>query len=174
MSVAEKYLRAARSSHLEMKVEAGDLDVLIAAGMVQCGIGTDLIRLRSERDSTSKLPGARLAMPLLKSMGRTKERLTRYAADELHLDASSEALAAIISRVIDLYLDPTCQPCSGTGKTGAYGAAMPMCQACRGSTRRDVMWPDKEAEGIAQWLQARMEEKVDSALRRMARLLRTN
>ncbi len=175
MSVAEKYLRAVRSSHLETTrwFEVGDLDAIIAAGCVPDGLGTDLIRLRSERDAISRLPGARLAFPLLKSMARTRERLTRYAAAECNLEESSPELAAIIGKVLDLFLDPMCPPCGGTGKVGAYGSAMPMCPTCRGSTKRDVMWPSDEAEQFAVWLQSQMESKVDAALRKMSRLLRS-
>ena len=172
-AILEKYSRAMRSSHLEMKVEPGDLDVLIAAGMVADGIGTDLIRLRTERDAISRMPGARLAFPLLKSMERTRARLTKYAAQESGCDEADLAFQAVIGKVLDLYLDPNCSPCGGTGKIGAYGSAMPMCPTCRGSTKRAAMWPTEEAEGLADWLQAQMESKVDSALRKMSRLLRT-
>jgi hypothetical protein len=175
MSVAETYARAIRSSHLETTrwFETGDLDALIAAGMISDGIGTDLIRLRSERDSISRLPGARLAFPLLKSMARTRERLTRYAAQEADCAEDAPELRAIVGKVLDLFLDPACPPCGGTGKTGAYGSAMPMCPACRGSTKREAMWPTDESQALAEWLQGQMEMKIDAALRKMARLLRS-
>jgi hypothetical protein len=173
-AIAEKYARAIRSSHLETGrwFEPGDLDAIIAAGYVSDGIGTDLIRLRSERDSISRLPGARLAFPLLKSMARTRERITRYAAQESGYPEDAPELIAIIGKVLDLFLDPMCPPCGGTGKVGAYGSAMPMCPTCRGSTKRDVTWPSDEAEQFAGWLQSQMESKVDAALRKMSRLLR--
>jgi hypothetical protein len=173
MGVVEKYVRATRSSHLEMKVEPGDLDVLIAAGMVADGIGTDLIRLRCERDAISRLPGARLAFPMLKSMARTRARLLKYASEESGYSEASVELQAVIGKVLDLFLDPNCVPCGGTGKTGSYGAAMPMCQACRGSTKREAIWPNSELEHLAGWLQSQMESKIDSALRKMHKLLRT-
>lgn len=50
MSSAERYIRATRSSHLELKTEAGDVDVLIAAGMAD-RLGTVLLRCRQEWDA---------------------------------------------------------------------------------------------------------------------------
>lgn len=170
-AIAERYARATRSSHLELKVEACDLDVLVAAGMSD-GLGTDLVRLRSERDSISKLPNARLAYPMLKSMSRTRARLLKYASETSGYSEQSVELQTVVAMVLDLFLDPNCEPCGGTGKTGSYGAHQPMCNECGGSTKRKRMWPSAETEDLARWLMAQMDSKIDTALRRMQRLLR--
>jgi hypothetical protein len=51
-TIAERYARATRSSHLEVnELRTGDVDVLIAAGWVGDTLGTLLYRLVSEYDS---------------------------------------------------------------------------------------------------------------------------
>lgn len=50
MSVAERYIRATRSSHLKLEPEAGDVDMIIAAGIAD-SLGTLLLRCRQEWDS---------------------------------------------------------------------------------------------------------------------------
>ena len=51
MSMAERYIRATRSSHLKIEPEPGDVDVVIAAGMAD-SLGTLLLRCRQEWDAS--------------------------------------------------------------------------------------------------------------------------
>ncbi len=173
MTIAERYARAIRSSHLEWKVEASDIDMLMAAGLVRDGIGTDLIRLRCERDSIGNLPGSRLASKMLRSLPATRARLLKYASEQSGYTEQSLELQAVVKTVLDLFLDPQCPPCGGTGKIGAYGSAMPMCPTCRGSTKRQAFWGDQpELEKLADYITAQMDAKMDAALHRIRKLLR--
>ena len=169
----ERYLRAARSSHLQMSyVEAGDIDMLIAAGMLREGLGTTLLRLRSERDSISKLPNSRLLNRALKSMDGARALLIRYGSQNSNYPEYALELRGIVDNVLDLFLEPACPTCGGTGKVGIYGAPQAMCLTCSGSTKRKLWWPTEESEALAYWLGAQIEEKTAQSLRRISVLLR--
>ncbi len=171
----ERYARAIRSSHLECTDRAGDIDALIAAGMVRDGIGPDLLRLRADYDSMSHLPGARNAIKLLKRMPHTRDRVLKFAEDiaaAKQFEFTPADLTAIVVRVIDLYLSPNCPPCGGTGLVGEFGSVRNTCPACGGAKRRSLMWDNDATERFVQVLQVRMESKVDSASRRISILLR--
>lgn len=54
-TVAERYVKALRSSHLEVDAETrGDVDMLVAAGYVREGVGTALYRTRAEFDAVRR------------------------------------------------------------------------------------------------------------------------
>ena len=55
-ATAERYARATRSSHLRMTEEPGDVDTIVAAGMSRENMGTSLLRLQTQYDSTSRTP----------------------------------------------------------------------------------------------------------------------
>lgn len=186
-AIEEKYARAVRSSHLECPLDRpADIDVVLAAGMsahwrkkngdvVQEPIGVDLLRLRTDYDSVSGMPGGRKALALLKRMAPTRERLMHFAADialARRFDFTPDELQEIVLRVLDLYLDPSCPTCTGTGLVGEYGTVRNMCPACDGSKARRLMWEGDRAEQFAQVLQVRMSEVTDTARRRMQGLLR--
>lgn len=172
-STAEKYLRAARSSHLQMSyVEPGDIDMLIAAGTLTDGIGPSLLRLRAERDSISGMPNSRLLSRALTSMAGTRMLLIRYGSQNSNYPEDAVELRGIVDNVLDLFLEPGCPTCGGTGKTGVYGSPQSMCSTCGGSTRRKLMWPTEESEALAYWLAAQMEDKMAQSLRRISVLLR--
>ena len=173
--IEERYAKAARSSHLECTEHPGDIDTLIAAGMVREGIGVDLLRLRTDYDSISGMPGARRAMSLLRRMAPTRERFFRFAEELAATRGFSFRPAEIESisvRVIDLFLDPACAPCGGTGMVGEFGAVRVGCHACGGSRRRHLLWETEEVERFAALLELRMAEKIDAATRRIKALLR--
>lgn len=172
----ERYARSVRSSHLECPLDRpADIDALIAAGLVRDGIGVDLLRLRIDYDAVSGLPGGRKSLALLKRMAPTRLRLIRFAcdlADQKRFAANADEIEAIVIRVIDLYLDPTCPPCEGTGLVGEYGTVRSVCQACHGSKARELLWDGEAQERFVRLLQVRMAEKIDTARRVIQRKLR--
>ena len=186
-AIEERYGRAVRSSHLECPLDRpADIDVVLAAGMsahwrkktgelVAQPIGVDLLRLRIDYDAVSGLPGGRRAMGLLKRMAPTRERLMAFAGDlavSRRFEFEPDALREIVLRVLDLYLDPSCPTCTGTGLVGEYGTVRNMCPTCHGGKARQLMWDGDRAEQFAQMLQVRMSEVTDTARRRMRGLLR--
>ena len=174
--IDETYARATRSSDLKLSEHrSGDADTLIAAGLVRDGIGVDLLRLRADYDSVSGLPGGRKALALLRRMSPTLERLMAFADDlatSKRFDFTAADLRAVVVQVLDLYLDPNCPPCAGTGLVGDYGTVRNTCPACRGAKTRNLYWVNSDVARFAQVLRVRMDEKTDMARRRMQRLLR--
>jgi hypothetical protein len=171
-ATVERYQRAVQSSNLEVdELAPGDVDALIAAGLVRDGLGPSLIRLRSERDAVSKLPGARSLTPLLKSMTGVKLRMHQMAIDAAALlcpDLPEAEAKAVAERAIDFFLDPNCPPCGGTGIVGEYGKPQHTCNACRGTTRRQAYFGSRQdLEALFDRLMRVMEEKVDTAWRRI-------
>lgn len=172
-STVERYQRAVQSSNLKVdELAPGDVDALIAAGLVRDGLGTSLLRLRSERDSVSKLPGARSLTPLLKSMTGTKGRMHEFAIDiaaGMTPNLPDVVVKAIAEKAIDYFLDPNCPPCGGTGVVGEYGRPQNCCSVCHGDKRRRAHWGDSQVaeRALFERLMRNMEEKVDTAWRRI-------
>ncbi len=171
MTIAERYARAITSSHLELKVELGDLDSIIAAGMVQDSLGVALLRLRSEFDSISTMPNARNMLPRLKSTAGVRLKLLGLIFDRKPLEISGEQASEIAAALLDHWCDPKCPNCGGRGTIGAFGAPQTICIPCGGTKRRTLFWPES-IEYFADSIAMTMEETVDTAQRRIQRLLR--
>lgn len=169
MTVAERYSRAISSSHLEWKVEPGAIDMLTAAGMIQETLGTGLLRLRAEFDSICTMPGARNMLPRLKSANSVRVRMLALVFDRGGV--RGEAATELVAKLLDQWCDPSCQVCTGRGSIGAYGEPQHICSACGGSKRRTLMW-SVEQQDFADDIAAAMEAMVDTAERRIRRLLR--
>lgn len=172
-AIAEKYSRAIGSSHLEWRIDPGAIDMLTAAGMVDESLGTGLLRLRAEFDSISAMPGARHMMPRLKSAASVRTRLLAMMMQTkrcpLSIDTDQHMLD-MAAKLLDHWLSPQCPTCTGRGQIGAYGEPQHICTACGGSKRRSLFWKHDEQE-FADRIACEMEEKVDSAARRIRRLL---
>lgn len=168
--IAEKYSRCISSSHLETKrwFEPSDLDIFIAAGTLQDSLGVGLLRLRAEFDRISRLPGARNMLPRLKSAGSVRARMLALVIDRGG-NCGNEAIE-LVARLLDQWCDPNCPTCSGRGSIGAYGEPQHICTDCGGSKRRTLMWPE-EIERFAGEIEDEMTSKVDSAARRIRKLL---
>lgn len=106
MTIAERYSRAATSSHLKLKVEAGDVDVVIAAGLAD-SLGTTLLRCRLEWDSQqsqvqqaieNRLHGLGIADAVKKAAksqdDADKRAAQAGAAEEMRLDVERAAITA--------------------------------------------------------------------------------
>ena len=172
----ERYSRAVRSSNLACPLDRpAEVDVLIAAGTVRDSIGVDLLRLRTDYDAISGMPGGRRGMQLLRNMAPTRDRLVKFASElaaAKQFDFTADQLLAIVVRVLDLFLDPTCPPCGGTGMLGKHGTVRNTCPHCGGTKRRRLMWESDDAERFVQLIQVKMEEKLDSARLQISQRLR--
>lgn len=169
-SIAEKYARAVGSSDLTWRLEPGAIDLLTASGMLQDSLGVGLLRLRSEFDSIRTAPGARTMLPWLKSAGAVRTRMLELVFDRGGL-TGDEAID-LVARLLDHWCDPSCGVCTGRGSIGAFGEPQIICQACRGSKRRELFFSADEQQ-FANAIAAEMEEKVESAQRRIRRLLQS-
>lgn len=174
IAMDERYAKAVGSSHLEVKPDPGDVDVLIAAGAANT-LGVRLMRLRIEFDAVRHTGcSGRLMMSRLKSAAATREWLRGFAgraAAGRRLTLDDAALSALVARVLDLWLEPGCPSCRGRGMTGSYGAPQLVCTVCHGTGRRRLIW-SVEVAGLAEWLIQVMDDKVAQAQRRMRRALR--
>lgn len=166
-AIAERYGRATRSSHLEVSpLKIGDIDVVMAAGMSD-GLGVRLLRLRAEFDTISDRSGAWNMRTRLVSANGVRLRLIALIEDR-GVTSNGVEMAA---KLLDHWLSPHCQPCTGRGVVGDYGKPQTVCNACGGSTRRTLFWPADDQD-LADRIAAEMEAKVDAAERRIRRLLR--
>jgi hypothetical protein len=149
-TTAELYMRAQRTSHLELGERRGDVDRIIAAGL-SGGLGMTLFRLLGEYqmlDHTIKVSSPsndrrthRLLIYMdLGSLYGAKQALWGYAemlAAKNDYAFKEDALRALVGRCIDVFLDTLCGTCSGARVTGAYGGIQPPCRDCRGTGKRD-------------------------------------
>ena len=135
----EAYVSATQSSNLRCEPDKRtDLDVLIAAGCTPGILGSALMRLRSEFDSSSEKQArtatdAILLMGKLKSLPRVLEALEGWALLR-GLDAPGKLSQAVAA----YYLDSKCTACEGRGHERVAGTPSlgRQCKACRGTGRR--------------------------------------
>lgn len=174
-AVEERYVRAMSSSHLEWsRTEQTALDVIIAAGLpirdrhgniIPDTLGSLLMRLRAEFDNLGRDHGV---LRHLRSAGEVRLRLVALIQDRGGIPAECIDMAA---KLMDQWCDPSCPTCTGRGVVGEYGSPQMICQPCGGSKRRTLFW-SQDQQRLADAIAAEMESKVDSAQRRIRKLLR--
>ncbi len=172
MTIAERYAKSIGSSHLELGRwfdPSTAIDLLIAAGMIRESLGTGLLRLRAEFDGIAAMPGARTMLPRLKSAASVRTRMLALVMDRG--GPMGDEAVDIVARLLDQWCDPSCPACTGRGMIGEYGTPQYVCNACGGSKRRTLMWSQAQ-QAFADAIASEMESKVDSAERRIRRLLR--
>lgn len=172
-SISERYTRAIFSSHLEQRVEASDLDTLIAAGKANETLGTSLMRLRAEFDSISTRRGSRHMIPRLHSAHSVWIKLLGLIVARVphSLDLTQDEAVDMAARLLDHWCDSNCPVCTGRGTIGGDVAPQFICNACGGSKVRSLMWPI-ELQAFADSIAGEMEMSVDTACRRIRYLLR--
>lgn len=97
-----------------------------------------------------------------KAIGVLAVRMAKKRGVEL------EPAVRLAGRVLDVYLDPMCHHCDGTGETGSgyRGEQRLQCRACRGSThRRDILGNRQEETALAADLFAELQRQAAAAAR---------
>ena len=137
-TIEERYTRATTSSNLRCEADTrSDVDCLIACGLTPGILGSALMRLQSEHDSSEKRCAtqteALLLMGKLKSLPRVLEALEGWATLR-GLDAPGKLAQAVAA----YYLDSKCTACEGRGHERIAGTPMlgRQCKACRGTGKR--------------------------------------
>lgn len=113
----------------------------------------------------------------MKSLHATKERFSAFAinlAVQPKRSIKPSIAGAIAGQVLDVWLDPTCHTCDGTGHTGnAYaGEKRRICGTCCGTGhRRDVIGQSQVHRRFATDLFAEVQRRVALASSGMSRAL---
>lgn len=135
----EAYVSATQSSSLRCEADRRtDVDLLLASGMTPGILGSALMRLRSEYDSSSEKQArtatdAILLMGKLKSALRALEVIEAWAAQR-GMDAPKRLAQAVVSH----WLDSNCQSCHGRGHELIPGTPSlgRQCKVCKGTGKR--------------------------------------
>lgn len=135
----EAYVSATTSSNLRCEPDRRtDLDVLLASGMTPGILGSALMRIHSEYDSSSEKQArtstdAILLMAKLKSLPSVLQALEDWAALR-GLDAPKRLAQAVIAH----WIDAQCKPCAGRGHEQIAGTPSlgRTCKSCKGTGRR--------------------------------------
>ena len=171
-TIEERYTRATTSSNLKCEADArSDVDVLIACGLAPGILGSALMRLHSEYDSSSEKQArtgtdAILLMGKLKSLPRVLEALEGWALLR-GLDAPGKLAQAVTA----YWLNSMCTACEGRGHERVAGTPMlgRQCKVCRGTGKR------KEPMGEAgRQMLSMMDDCVIVARNSMKRRLRNS
>lgn len=170
-AIAEKYSRAIGSSHLEWRIDPGAIDMLTAAGLLGDDLGFGMLRLRAEYDRISSMPGARNMRDKLRSAKAVRTRMLRLADARAAGRFTQADLEQVVAQILDVWVDPNCQVCSGRGAIGGYGAPQHICTTCGGSKRREVLFAENCQRFVDRFARE-VEMILDEAQREVARLLR--
>lgn len=186
MSTEEKYARATRSSHLELKSEsAGDVETIIAAGLAET-MGVLMTRLRSEWDTVSareikqaadSMTARVLILMNLRSLEPAKQALFTFAlrqAPHKACDSTPEALGKLVGQVLDVWLDKLCHHCEGRGFNGGYGKARVMCPKCggTGSRRNSKLGANAAEHTFGLWLLNVLDSRCNTSMKQIQRKTR--
>lgn len=184
----ERYSRATRSSHLEMRrtdEAPGDVDTIIAAGLAET-MGVLFTRLRGEWDTVSaheikhagdSLTARVLILMNLRSLGPAKQALFEFAlrqAPHKACDSTPEALGKLVGQVLDVWLDKLCHHCDGRGFNGGYGSPRLMCGKCggTGSMRNAKLGANAGEHAFGLWLLNVLDSRASTAMRQVHRRTR--
>lgn len=146
-TVGERYGRAMQSSQLQVTADKpGDVDLLIAAGWVQEGLGCRLYRLRLQFDGMNRKDAGRptgaslVGANALTMMRPAKLELDAFAliqAARAGLEADQRAVMLIAGAALSVWLSPNCDHCKGRKFHGELGQPREQCSHCHGFGRRN-------------------------------------
>ena len=116
----------------------------------------------------------------LKTLHDAKQRfgafaLGRAAKQRGQTAIGSAAILKLAGRVLDVWLDPICHVCDGTGLMGNryQGETEHQCSACHGSGhRRDVLGNNQDERRFASDLLAELQRRVAAAAGGIGQMLR--
>lgn len=188
MSTEEAYSRATRASRLVVKEAHSDVDTIIAAGMAE-PLGVLLVRMRTEWDTISAREialaandtTARLLILMnLRSLPAAKEAMFNFAlakAESRGCMSDTKAIAAVVGRALDVWLDRRCGHCEGRGFNGGYGVPKLMCVGkgkCggTGNRRNSQLSANASEHALGVFLLTEMDRKATNSMGQIARKTR--
>lgn len=145
-TLAERYTGAINATDLTMTDRrAGSADLLAAVG-ISSGLGSLLLRLRTEYDQVAQEvrrvgndshTEAALIFMHLKTLREAKNALAAYAmvmaTKRRHMIPDREVIV-LTGRTLTAWLDVRCRKCVGTGVIGGYdGRRQIRCRTCGGT-----------------------------------------
>lgn len=158
-TLAERYAGAINATDLTMlDRRAGSADLLAAVG-ISSGLGSLLLRLRTEYDQVAQdvrragndsHTEAVLIYMHLKTLREAKNALAVYAmlmaTKRRHMIPDKEVIV-LTGRTLTAWLDVRCRKCVGTGVLGGYdGKRQIRCRACGGTGNAVDSVPINEAQ----------------------------
>ena len=137
-TIEESYTSATTTSNMRVQADKrSDADILIASGWTPGILGSALMRLHGEWDSTSRRANtqtdAMLLFGQLKSLPTVLAILTRWAEEQ-----GVEAPRTLAQAVTAHWLDSNCHHCHGRGKDVIPGTPMlgRQCRHCGGTGKQ--------------------------------------
>jgi hypothetical protein len=133
--------------------------------------------MRDEAALTAKSEFAYI-LAQLKTLREARDALGRHAciqATKQRFMRNDREVGALVSQVLQTFLDPLCHVCGGTGVFGsAYRSEKPeLCRECKGTKqRRAGIGKDAEQQRFGQFLLTEIESMIADASGEMSRMLR--
>jgi hypothetical protein len=135
------------------------------------------LRRRTEQEI---LTARCLVLTRLKTLHDAKTRIGAYAlvlATKNRFMVPNDVVLRLAGRVIDVWLDPVCHKCDGSGLVEAYegGAATKQCSVCGGTgNRREQVGGNERARWFAFLLLGDIQREMALAAAAMGRKLRAD
>lgn len=130
----------------------------------------DWLRAEAEREGVT---ARALILMEMRSLSPAKQAIYNLAmrqAVKKACNSPEAAIAALVGRVLDVWLDRLCTPCDGRGSLGGYKAQRILCNKCGGSgSRRSApISKDLSEQMFGLWLLGLMDTKCADALKKIS------
>lgn len=137
----------------------------------------DFYRREAMREAVT---GRAMVLMGLRSLRGAKQAMLNFTlckAEHMAVESDAIALAELVGKVMDVWLDRLCHFCGGVGFTGGYGTPRLMCvgkSKCGGSgSRRQGQLGENQAEqAFGLWLLNVMDSKCAGSMAQMAKKTR--
>lgn len=180
-SRSREHAKAAESAKAQLKkAKPEDIYCLVNLGLEQETLAkraqAESERLRDE-GAREAVTGRAMILIGLRSLAPAKQALFGFAcakAKDKACSAEPKAMAALVGRVIDVWLDRLCHHCEGRGFNGGRGTPRVECRHCCGTgSRRQGQFSAVAAEHhFGLWLLGVMDSKCSASMGQMARKTR--
>lgn len=168
----------ARARALEKRAERAKASWTPGAKNVHDGLFADAAALRKTAHGQA-LTERLLALMELKTLREAREALGAYAnalATKQRFAEPPEVVNKLAGRVLDVFLDPHCHTCEGTGQIGSgyMNETMRTCDTCGGSGhRRDSIGNGPRARWFAFILLGNLQQEMAHAAGGIGKKLRS-
>jgi len=135
---------------------------------------------QSRRTREEILTARCLILIHLKTLDSAKRAVAAFAirsAMKQRFMARNEVVVKLAGRVLDVWLDPTCHVCDGTGwvSSGYHGTFVKACDACNGTgNRRENMGTNEASRWFAFLLMGNLQREMAVAAAGIGRKLRVS